>query len=102
MRRAWNFGRVDQQAAAHAEVDEKLCGLFGASGFASEVEGDGLAYAVDAVDARVGEGLGDKFRRRLKGLGLVAGLDAEDGLAARAGVDSVGYGFYFGEFGHLF
>ena len=38
--------------------------------------------------------------RGLEGLGLVAGPDGADGLAVDAGVDAVGYGFDFGEFGH--
>jgi hypothetical protein len=85
-----------------AEVNEELRWLLGVAGLAGEVEGDGLAYAVDAVDARVREGLGDDIGRRLEGLGLVAGFNTEDGLAVDAGVDSVGYGFYFGKLGHLF
>jgi hypothetical protein len=46
--------------------------------------------------------LGDDVRRRLEGLGLVAGLYTDNCLAVDAGVDSVGYGFYFGKLGHLF
>ena len=35
-------------------------------------------------------------------MGFVAGLDADNCLAVDAGVDAVGYGFDFGEFGHAF
>lgn len=98
--RVGDFGGVDEEAAGHAEVDEELRGLLGAAGLAGEVKGDGLADAVDAVDAGVGEGLGDDIGRRLEGLRLVAGFNTEDSLAVDAGVNSVGYGFYFGKLGH--
>ena len=91
-------GRGDEQAAGHAQVDQELGGFF----VMGEVDDDGFAYAVDAVDAAVGEGFGDGFGRGLEGLGLVAGPDAADGLAVDALVNAVGYSFDFGEFGHAF
>ncbi|MCU1248712.1 MAG: hypothetical protein JWQ49_1741 [Edaphobacter sp.] len=55
---------------------------------------------MDALDAAAGEGFDDLVGWGLEGLGLVAGPDRADGLAVNAGVDAVGYGFDFGEFGH--
>ena len=91
-------GGGDEEAACHAKMDQELGGLF----VVCEVNDDGLAYAVNAVDAGVGEGFGDGFGWRLEGLGFVAGPDGEYGLAGDALVDAVGYGFDFGEFGHAF
>jgi len=48
-------------------VDEEL----GLLPVAQEIEDDGLADAMDALDAAAGEGLGDEFGGRLEGLGLV-------------------------------
>ena len=67
-----------------------------------EIDDDGLADAVDAVDAAAGESFDDLVGRGLEGLGLVAGPDGADRLAVDALVDAVGYGFDFGEFGHAF
>ncbi len=92
-----DFGLRDEQAAGHAEVDEQLRGL---AAWGGEVGDDGLADAVDAVDACAGE-CGDEVGfGGLEGLRLAAGPDAEDALAGDAGVDAVGDGFDFGEFGH--
>ena len=41
----------------------------------SRIDDDGLAYAVDAVDAAAGEDFDDLVGRGLEGLGLVAGPD---------------------------
>jgi hypothetical protein len=57
---------------------------------------------MDAFDAAAGEGFDDLVGRRLERLGLVAGLYTDNCLAVDAGVDAVGYGFDFGEFGHVF
>jgi hypothetical protein len=57
---------------------------------------------MDALDAAAGEGFDDLVGRGLEGLGLVAGLYPDNGLAVDAGVNAVGYGFDFGEFGHVF
>ena len=86
----------DEEASGHAEMDEELSGLF-ASG---EIDDDGLAYAMDAVDTAAGEDLDDLVGGGFEGLGLVAGPDRADGLAVDALVDAVGYRFDFGEFGH--
>jgi hypothetical protein len=67
-----------------------------------EVDDYGLAYAVDSVDAAVGEGFGYGFGWGLEGLRFVAGPDGADGFAVDTLVDAVGYGFDFGEFGHSF
>ena len=91
-------GGGDEEAACHAKMDQELGGLF----VVGEVDDDGLAYAVNAVDAGVGEGFGDGLGWGFEGLGLVAGPDGADGLAVDALVDAVGYGFDFGEFGHAF
>lgn len=55
---------------------------------------------MDALDAAAGEGFDDLVGWGFEGLGLIAGLYADDCLAVDAGVDAVGYGFDFGEFGH--
>lgn len=82
-------------------MDEELCGLGLLRRFwAGDVGDDGLADAADAVDAGAGESFDDLGFGGLEGLGLAAGPDAEDALAADAGVDTVGYGFYFGELWH--
>jgi len=57
---------------------------------------------VDTFDAAAGEGFDDLVGWGLEGLRLVAGLYADNCLAVDAGVDAVGYGFDFGEFGHVF
>jgi hypothetical protein len=57
---------------------------------------------MDSLDAGAGEGFDDLGGRGFEGLGLVAGLYTDNGLAVDAGVDAVGYGFDFGEFGHAF
>src|ERR1700677_1982425 len=89
MRRVRRLWCRDEQPAGHAEMDEELCGYLGASRPAGKVEGDRLADAVDAIDAGVAEGRGDQIRRRLEGLGLVAGLDTDDRLPVDAGVDAI-------------
>ena len=88
----------DEEATGHAQVDQELGGLL----IVRQVDDYGLAYAVNAVNAGVGEGFGDGLGWRLEGLGLVAGPDREDGLAGDALMDAIGYGFDFGEFGHAF
>ncbi len=92
------LGCGDQQASGHAEVYEELRGRL----FAREIDDDGLANAVDAVDAAASKGLDDFVRRRFERLRLVAGPDRADGLAVNAFVDAVGDRFDFGEFGHAF
>ena len=92
------FGGGDEEAAGHAEMDQELGGVL----VVGQVDDYGFAYAVDAVDAGVGEGFGDGLGWGFEGLGLVAGPDGADGLAVDALVDAVGYGFDFGEFGHAY
>ena len=92
-----DFGRGDEEASGHAEVDEELGGWAGGM---VQREHDGFADAADSVDAGVGEGFGDFGFGRLEGLGLAAGPDVLDALVADAGVDAVGYGFDFGELRH--
>ena len=94
-------GRVgggDEETAGHAEVDEELGGFF----LSGEVDNDGLAYAVDAVNPAAGEDFRDLVGWRFEGLRFVAGPDGADGLAVDSFVDAVGYGLDFGEFGHAF
>jgi len=57
---------------------------------------------MDTVDSAACEGFDDLVGRGFEGLGLVAGLYTDNRLAVDAGVDAVGYGFDFGEFGHAF
>ena len=61
------------------------------------IDDDGFADSVDVLDAAAGEGFDDLVGRGFEGLGLVAGLYTDKGLAVDAGVDAVGYGFDFGE-----
>ena len=92
-------GRVrsgDEEAPRHAEMDEELSWLL----TASEVDDDRLADTMDAVDTAAGEDLDDLVRRRLEGLGLVAGPHGADGLPVDALVNAIGDGFDFWEFGH--
>ena len=98
VRRDGRSGVGDEQAAGHAQVDQELRRLF----LRLTVDDDGLADAVDAVDAAAGERFGDLVGRRFEGLRLVAGPDGADGLAVDAGMDAVGYGFDFGKLGHAF
>ena len=76
MGRDWCIGGGDEQAACHAEVDQELGGFL----LASQIDDDGFAYAMDAVDAAAGEGFDDLVGRGFEGLGLVAGPDGADGL----------------------
>jgi DNA-binding beta-propeller fold protein YncE len=93
-------GIRDEQASGHSQVDQKLYG----NGFllhgAVKRHYDGFAYAPDAFDCRAGQCVGDFGFRRLEGLWLAAGPDAQDSLAVDARVDAVGDGFDFGKFGH--
>jgi len=88
----------DEQAASHSEVDEELRALL----FAAQIDDDGLANAVNALDAAACEDLDDLIGSGLEGLRLVTGPHRADGLAVDAGVDAVGYRFDFGELGHGF
>jgi hypothetical protein len=45
----------DEKASGHAKVDEELGGFF----LAGEIDDDGLAYAMNAVDAAAGEDFND-------------------------------------------
>jgi hypothetical protein len=90
------IGGRDEEAARHTEVDEELRGFF----LAAQIDDDGLADAVDALDAAACEELDDLVRRRFEGLGFVAGPDGADDLAVNAGVNAVSYRFDFGELGH--
>ena len=94
--RQGSLGRGDKQAAGHAEVDEKLSGR----AVAIKVDHDGLANAVNAEDAGLGEGVDQERGRRFEGLGLVAGPDGAHNLAVYAVVDAVRDGFDFGKFRH--
>ena len=67
-----------------------------------QIDDDGFAYSVDAVDAAVGQGFDDLIGWGFEGLRLVAGPDGSDGLAVGAVVDSVSDGLYFGELRHDF
>ena len=96
VRRDGRFRCGDEQAAGHAEVDKKLGLLL----FSGQVDDDGFADAVYAVNAAASKRLDDLVGRRLEGLRLIAGPDGADGLAVDAGVDAVGYRFDFGELGH--
>ena len=96
--RAGHVGIGDEKAAGHAEVHDPLDGI--AFGLGSEVEDDVLADAADALDGAAGERFGHGSRRRLHGLSLAREPDLFDVVAADAGVDAIGYGFNFGEFGH--
>lgn len=96
VRRDGRIRRGDEQAASHAEMDEKL----GLALFSVQIDNDGLADAMNALDAAAGESLDNLVGRGFEGLRLVAGPDGADGLAVDTGVDAVGDGFNFGEFGH--
>lgn len=103
-----DFSLGDEQAARHAEVDEELgnTGMRGQRRWdrrrigSGEVEDDGLADAVDVVDAAASEGGGDEVGGGLEGLGLVAEPYGADPVALDALVDAVGDGFDFGKLGH--
>ena len=102
MRRNGRVRSGDEEATSHAEMDEELGGLFCVIFGSGQVSDDGLTDAMNAVDTAAREHFDDLVGRRLEGLGLVAGLYADNCLAVNAGVDAVGYGFDFGEFGHAF
>ena len=96
--RALDIGIGDEQAAGHAEVHDPLDRV--AVGIGAEVEDDVLAHAVDALDGAAGERLGHGGGRCLHRLALAREPDFLDAVAVDAGVDAIGYGFDFGEFGH--
>jgi hypothetical protein len=89
-------GGGDEKPSGHTEMDEELGWLF----LSGEIDDDGFAYAMNAVDAAAGEDFDDLVGWRLEGLGLVAGPDGTDGFAVDSLVDAIGYGFDFGEFRH--
>ena len=96
MRREREFGRGDEQAAGHAEVDEE----FGRGFVPLNRHHDGLADAADGFDAGAGEGGGDLVLGRLEGLRLAAGPDGGDARAVDAGVNACGDGLDLGKLGH--
>ena len=67
---------------------------------ACQIDGDGLADTVNAVDAGAGEGFGYLRQRRPKGLRILVQPYIDDSLSMGALVDAVGYGLYFGELGN--
>jgi len=97
MERDWNLGSRDQETSGHSKMDEKL----GSFLVAEKIDDDGLADAVDALDATAREDLGDLSRGGLEGLRLAAGPDVDNLLAVDAGVDAVGDGLHLREFRHV-
>ena len=103
-----DIGVRDEEAAGHAEVDEELGGCWGGAAPCSlsrragtfEGDNDGFADAADLGDGGAGEDVGDLGFGGLEGLGLTAGPDGRDALAANAVVDAVGDGFNLGELRH--
>jgi hypothetical protein len=108
------FGRGDEQAARHSEVDQEFNGCFirshpsrrssdgwgTRSFFSVKRHDDGLADAADGFDARAGEGGDDLGLGRIEGLRLAAGPDTGDALAVDAGVNACGDGFDLGKLRH--
>jgi len=91
-----DFGRGDEQATSHAEVDEEFGGGF----VALHGHDDGFADSADGLNARAGEGGCDLGFGGLEGLRFAAGPDADDARSVDAGVDASGDGFDFGKLGH--
>ena len=107
VRREWDVGGGDEQAAGHAEVDQALrvrrarfARRWSLRGRFGQVNHDVLADAVDAGDAQAGERGGHLMRRGFERFFIGGEPGGDDAVAADAAVDAVGYGFYFGELGH--
>lgn len=94
----WSIRGGDEEAPRHAQMDKELRGF----AIAGQVDDDGLADAMNAIDTAASKGFDDLVRRGFEGLGLIAGPDGADGLTMRTVVDSVGYGLYFRKLGHDF